>query len=91
MYDVDSEPDQQGDDARHPGQEVEVVDLLKTAELVEAVATAPAAANVHCRSTVQSNVCMMCLPVDQPDEGPDQGSQLEITEAVERDLLTRHV
>ena len=34
---------------------------------------------------------MMCLPVDQPDKGPDQGSQLEITEAVERDLLTRHV
>ena len=33
----------------------------------------------------------MCLPVDQPDEGPDQGTQLEITEAVERDLLTRHV
>ena len=48
MYDVDSEPDQQGDDAPHPCQEVEVVDLLKTAELVEAVATAPATANVHC-------------------------------------------
>ena len=48
MYDVDSEPDQQGDDAPHSSQEVEVVDLLKAAELVEAVATAPATANEHC-------------------------------------------
>ena len=40
--------DQQGDAAPHSSQEVEVVDLLKTAELVEAVATAPATANLHC-------------------------------------------
>ena len=40
--------DQQGDAAPHSSQEVEVVNLLKAAELVEAVATAPATANVHC-------------------------------------------
>ena len=39
--------DQEGDDAPHSSQEVEVVDLLKAAELVEAVATAPATANVQ--------------------------------------------
>ena len=56
MYDVDSEADQQGDAAPHSSQEIEVMNLLKAAELVEAVATAPAAANVQCLSTVQSNV-----------------------------------
>ena len=39
--------DQQGDDAPNSSQEVEVVDLLQAAELVEAVTTAPAAANVQ--------------------------------------------
>ena len=47
MYDVDIEPDQQGNNAPNSSQEVEVMNLLKAAELVEAVATAPAAANVQ--------------------------------------------
>ena len=56
MCNVHSEPDQQGDDAPHSSQEVEVVDLLKAAQLVEAVTTAPATANVQWTLSKYSNV-----------------------------------